>query len=393
MAEKIKNMLVTGSPNAEVKVILKNAAGQTYNPTTKVFETGSNEILVIIDPSGYANFPIIFPEISSDDTYDVSIKPVAGTKLGAKIPTRENIITTKDYVPKILTWTTSHATAGYTVAAALSTVFPGVAKSEVSNITTNALRNISLTGAVTKSSALLYVYDAPDITSATGGDFTNSNKTTYTIQLLDKSSGVVILDGDTNINDGMNVWGKNITEDVTMSKDGSNQITLSGYKVFPKIKPGDELTFSEGGWDVDIMQATVTGSGTTSLTATIIGQINRFGINDDTITLRLAESVTTVPNASDQSVTCVAGATVAVNCGLGDTDANASAKTYSRVAGPSRGTVGNNSTAFDNNSFTGTSITYNNTSGSATDTDTFTFKSRDAGGTYSATKTITITLT
>jgi len=392
MAEKIRNILVTGSPNAEVKIIIKNAAGQTYNPTTKVFETANNEVSIIIGPNGYTNKLITLPEISSDDTYNISIKPVAEVKLGEKIPTKQNIITVVDYISKVLTWTTSHTTPGYTIASGLSTTFTG-------NAGVEGLSPINLTGAITKSSALLYVFDDPDTTSATGGDFENSNKAEYTIKFMKPSNGVIVLNDDTNIADGMKVWGDNINENISISKDGSNKITLSGHTYWPSVDIGDTLTFSEGGYDVDIITATITGSGTTSLTATIKGSINKFGFDDDVITWGLQNSITTVPNASDQSVTCDVGATVTVNCGLGDTDANAGAKTYTRVlsgAGgtdPSRGSVGNNSTAFDNNTFTGTSITYNNTSGSATDTDTFTFKCTDAGGAHSATKTITITLT
>ena len=399
MAEKIKNILTTGSPNAEAKIIIKNAAGQTYNQVTKVFESSNNEVRIIVGPSGYTNTSIILPSISSDDTYSISTKPVAGVELGKKIPTTPNIITFQDYINKVLTWTTSHTTPGYTIASALSTTFTGEANTQNPNADDISIISINLTGAITKSSALLYVFDNPDVTSATGGDFTNSNKATYTVRLFDKSKGTVILNGDTNLLDGMEVWGDNIKENISISKDGSNQITLSGHTYWPNIDVGDTLTFTMGAYDIDIDTATITGSGTTSLTATIKGYINRFGYSDTTITWGLQNSITTVPNASDQSVTCDVGATVTVNCGLGDTDANAGAKTYTRVlseAGgtdPSRGTVGNNSTAFDNNTFTGTSITYNNTSGSATDTDTFTFKCTDADGTHSATKTITITLT
>ena len=393
MPEKIKNVLVTGTPNSSSRVIIKNSAGNTYNPSTKVFESGNNEIKVFINTNGHAIVPITLPELSSDDKYRLSLVPSAGVTLGEKIPLIEDKIKLNDYVPKTLTWTTSHTTGGYTIASALSTSFNGVSNTIKSTDDENALININLTGAISKSSALLYVKDTVDVTRATGGDFTNSNKPTYEIVKINPSTGRIILDGDTNLIDGMKLWGDKVYEDIAISKDGSNQITLSGHTYWPRFEIGDELTFTMGGWDVDLTTATIVNSGTTSLTATVNGFINRVGFDNTTITWKLQEAITTTPNASNQAVTCTAGSTVTVNCGLGDTDANAGAKTYARVAGPSRGSVGNNATAYDNNTFTGTSITYNNTSGSATDTDSFTFRCTDAGGTNSDTKTITITLT
>jgi hypothetical protein len=394
MAEKIKHITVKGSPNAKTSVIVKNAAGNTYNQNTKTFESGTNIINISIGSNGRSVIPIILPNITSDDTYTLSVKPKAGTVTNSSLTALENYITQKEYPAKTLTWTTSHTTAGYTIAAGLSSSFKGSVPEGVFDI--NDLESgmyFTLTGAITKSSALLYVTRDPSISRSTGGDFTSAKRPSQSVTRTSPSTAKISIDDDTNVSDGDKVYGENIIEEIAIAKDGSNVLTLSDYTYWPRIEVDQVLYFSEGGYDVDVREASIAGSGTTSLTGTVTGYINRFGYDDDTITWRLQENVTTTPNASDQSVTCVAGATVAVNCGLGDTDANAGAKTYSRVAGPSRGTVGNNSTAFDNNTFTGTSITYNNTSGSATDTDTFTFKSRDAGGTYSATKTITITLT
>ena len=396
MAKEYKDILLTGEPGDTVDVTITNAAGNTYDATTKTFTSSVTKVRRIIGSNGTAIVNIYIPTVTSDDTFDVLLRGNKGTILSERTIKKGDTISLKEYPLKTLTWDTRHTTAGYSVASSLDTTFksqPGSRINEIENENqqTGILRDFTLTGAITKSSALLYVTRDPDIDVAQGGDFSNSNWAEYTIIGMNASTKKLKLSDDTNLIDGMTVFGDVIKEHITMSKDGSNIVTLSAW---PKnLKERDVLFFSMGGWKVDIYEATITGSGTTSLTATVKAGVLISGYADQTIYWHLPQNVTTTPNASDQSVTCTAGSTVTINCGLGDTDANAGAKTYSRVAGPSRGSVGNNATAYDNNTFTGTSITYNNTSGSATDTDSFTFRCTDAGGTNSDTKTITITLT
>lgn len=399
MPEKQKYIIIKGSPNATVNFVLKNAAGQTYNQASRLFETASNVIRVTVGTNGRSTLPVIFPEISSDDTYTVSVKPTGQARVDTKITALENYITEKDSLDKIITWTTSHNVAGYAIASALSTTFGGAPPTGYLDEQYGETRGIyfSLSGAITKSSALLYTTKQPSISRLTGGDFTNSEHITLSLRSINKSLGHLLITDDSNLTNGFRAYGDTINEDITITKEdpGGHLISLSGYSSWPAIAIDSVLYCSEGGHDVDVQVATITGTGTTSLTANVQGYVYRIGHENDTITWRLQEAVTTVPNASNQAVNCTVGATVLVNCGLGDTDANAATKTYARVAGPSKGTVGNNSTAFNNNTFyTGddkSKITYNNTSGAAGATDTFTFKSND-GTTDSATKTITITL-
>ena len=399
MAE-YKNIQIVGEPNAVAKVTLTNAAGNTYNRATEEFESGTKTIEVVVGPHGVATIPVYLPTITSDDTYDIRVKAGVGTLLADSFPKEDKTVTFKEYITKTLTFDTRHSTAGYTIAAALDTTFSGTAglmpeedtgraKNDLID-TTERVSAISLTGAVSKSSALLYVTRASSWVEGTGGDIASSNLVSATIIAMNSATKEVKVDDDTNILDGMTIYGDNIDEHITVSKDGSNILTLT---VWPKNFKYNQIVYlSMGGWRFNFSSLSITGSGTTSLTATVVGSILAYGYADQTIQWQLERNVTTTPNASDQTATCTAGATVAVNCGTGDTDANASSKTYSRVAGPSKGSVGNNSTAFNNNTFTGSSITYNNTSGSAGATDTFTFKCND-GATDSATKTVTITLT
>ena len=248
----------------------------------------------------------------------------------------------------------------------------------------------SLTGAISKSSALLYVTRQPNLNlDGTDGDFTNSRYVTEVTKSTSPSIGKIKVADGTNVNDGLVVFGESINEKITVSKDGA-VLTLLGYNEWPRIRDEETLYYTIGGHVINIQEAEISGSGTTSLTATCTGNITRFGYDDTTITWALENNVTTIPNASDISASCAEGGVVEINCGAGDTDSNAGSKTYSRVAGPSKGSVGNNSSSFNNNTFTGSTITYNNTSGSGT--DTFTFRCND-GTTNSATKTVTITLT
>ena len=395
MAKEYKDILLTGEPGDTVDVTITNAAGNTYDITTKTFTSSVTKVRRIIGSNGTAIVNIYIPTVTSDDTFDISLKGTKGTVLSERTIKEGNKISLKEYPLKTLTWDTRHTTAGYSIASALDTTFksqPGSRINEIENENqqTGILRDFTLTGAVTKSSALLYVTRDPNIDRANGGDFTNSNWAEYTVTGMNPSTKELRLNSDTNLIDGMTVFGDAIKEHITISKDGSNIVTLTKW---PKgLKERDVLFFSMGGWRTNVYAATITGSGTTSLRATVKAGVLISGYADQTILWGLENNVTTVPNASDRTATCVAGATVAIDCGSGDTDANAGSKTYSRVAGPSKGTVGNNSTAFNNNTFTGSSITYNNTSGSAGATDSFTFKCND-GTTDSATKTVTITLT
>ena len=398
MSKEYKNILLTGKPGSITDVTITNSAGNTYDQRTKEFTSTLTRVRKVIGDSGTAVVNVYIPTVSSDDTFDVTLKgkeKAVSTFLNERNLRTPNELSLKEYTTKTLTWDTRHSTAGYTIAAALDTTL--VAKPELKlneeeseNEIARALNRISVTGAVSKSSALLYVTRVPLINAATGGDFVNSNWAEYTIQKMNPATRKIHLNDDTNLLDGMTVFHSTIKEQITISKDGSDIITLTKW---PKgLKERDVLFFSMGSWRVDVFEATITGSGTTSLTATAKADILSYGYADQTIQWQLEQNVTTVPNASDQTATCTAGATVSINCGTGDTDANASSKTYSRVAGPSKGSVGNNSTAFNNNTFTGSSITYNNTSGSAGAIDSFTFKCND-GTTDSATKTVTITLT
>ena len=391
MSEIYKNIVVTGTPNAVASVVLKNAAGQTYNTQTKSFDSGSNIIKLTLEANGRAVFPVVLPSATSNDSYFIDTKATPGVSKSRDLVFKEAIEKPvfKDYIDRTLTFTTSHTVSGYSIGSGLSTTFVSNTSSEptfnVDDLEDGSVFSVS--GAITKSSALLYVTRQPSISKLAGGDFTNSQTAQQLVEAF--KPNLVQLDSGTNLINGMHVFGNNINEEITTALDGST-VGLVGLTSFPRFDIGQTLYFSMGGYDTDITKASITGSGTNSLTATLTGSLNKTGFTDQTITWRLQENVTTVPNASAISATCILTETVAINCGAGDTDANAGSKTYTRVAGPSKGVVGNNSTAFDNNTFTGSTITYKNSTGEGT--DTFTYKCND-GTTDSATKTVTITLT
>jgi hypothetical protein len=422
---KIKKITVFGTPNAEAKFLFKNAAGNTYDTATKTFTSGNNYITAIVGEKGVVTVPITMPVITSDDTYSLAVSPSSDVDIAKKLIEKEDLVMFKEYIQKVLTWTTSHTTGGYTIASALSTSFEGEANTYKEG---SKLGTFELTGAISKSSALLYTTGQPDTTAETGGSFTNSNRATYTVDLVDPSDAAVLLTGDANIHDDMKlvlISGKNIEDTVTISKNGSNNITLRDFEEFPNIEVDQELTFSEGGWLVNIGTCSITGTGTTSLTATAQASVDRIGPANATITWRLQDSITTVPNAYDMAVQCSISAgttnfsvqdgngtpqigeagTCAYNDGVysctvqQDIDANKnSGKTYSVVAQSmgGKGTIGNDSTAFNNATFyTGSTVrdqmTFKYASGGVGDTCSFTYKAND-GTTDSATKTVTITL-
>ena len=424
---KEKNILVKGTPNATVRFLLKNAAGNTYNTTTETFSSGSNYMKVEVGPNGYTQVTVTMPDITSDDTYSISVLPSAKVDIKKELIEKEDAITFKEYVPKVLTWTTSHATGDYTISSALSTSLKGSANTYSDDDTVGS---IEITGAISKSSALLYTTGQPDRTAATGGSFTNSNRANYTVDLVEPSDATILLSGDANINDDMKlvlINGKNIKDTVTISKNGGNNISLTEFTEFPDIEVEQELTFSEGGWLVDVDTATITGTGTTSLTGTVLTYVKRIGPADATIIWKLQDSITTVPNAYDMAVQCSISdsvthfyvqdgngtpqigeaGTCAYNDGVysctvqQDIDANKNSKTYSVVTQSmgGLGTIGKNSSAFDDGLFfTGSTerdhMAFKYASGSAGDTCSFKYKCSDPSdaSNYSATKTVTITL-
>ena len=426
-----RNILVTGAPNSKITVYLKNSAGQTYNHLTQLFETGINPIDIYISEDGTGIVSVNLPTTTSNDTYDLSYITQPGVELtsemGAMGATVDEIY---DYPVKTITWTTSHSTAGYTIAAGLQSTKKISGNSAGAYGGSSIVAELNVTGAITKSSALLYTTAQPNIARANGGDFTNSNFASYDVALFNPPTGGVMLSDDTNLIDGMNLI-NNTGENIVMSKDGSDKITLTGYRVWPKFNIGDTLDFSMCGHDIYVSESTITGTGTTSLTATSQVFINRVGNSDTTITWRLEESITTVPNAYNMAVNCsISEATTSfsVQDGNGvpqtgipgtcskssannwtctvqqDIDANKDSKTYSLVSksgmtvdGELRGTIGNNSTAFDNDTFyTGGTvrdkITFKYAAGEVGETCSFTYRLSD-GTTTSATKTVTITLT
>ena len=438
---KEKTILVKGTPYAMVKFLFKNAAGNTYNTTTETFSSGNNYMKIEVGPNGYTQVPVIIPDTTSDDTYSISVLPSAKVDIKKELIEKEDIITFKEYVPKVLTWTTSHTTSGYTVASALSTSLKGTANTYNNDDTVGS---IEITGAISKSSALLYTTGQPDRTAATGGSFTNSNRANYTVDLVEPSDATVLLNGDANIHDDMKLVlvGGNLVEDtVTISKNGSNNISLRDFTEFPNIEIEQELTFSEGGWLVDVDTATITGTGTTSLTGTVITYIKRIGSADATITWRLQDSITTVPNAYDMAVSCSiddvttsffvqdgngipqigdpgtcsrissnrwgclvdSGYATAGDEAQQDIDANKDSKTYTLVSksgmtvdGDLKGTLGNTGDFTNDTFYTGATtrdkITFKYAAGDIGDTCSFTYKAND-GANDSATKTVTITLT
>ena len=396
MSDLYKNIIITGTPGALAKVSITNAAGNTYDETTQTFTSAPTTVDRVVDASGFSNVQILLPEPSVDETYDYQLKTVAGVQVGdendkyKKITPGVNFLQFKDYLNKTLTFDTNHTTVGHTIASTLDATFTGSPETaSYEDVETESLLTFTLSGAVTKSSALLYTSRQPTWNVSTGGDFSNAYYSTAKVLKFNQSTRKIVVDSDTNITNGDTVFGENINEEMTITKDGSNIITINAGPKFPSLEIDETLRFSKSGYIITINDATVTGSGTTSLTASVTAEVERFGYDDMTVQWALNNFVSTTPNASHQTATCPAGESVSIDCGTGDTDGNADTKTFSVVSGPSSGSVGNNSTSFNNNTFTGSTITYKNTPG--VETDSFTFKCND-GTTDSGTRNVSITI-
>lgn len=406
-----REIVVSGQEGAQFDINVINEDTSYYNfddnnfTSTKASTTrfvdndgdGVNETLSIatIDSTGIYRVIVDIPEVSDDDEYTITIKTMPNTSLRDGVLSEYKIF---QYLRKTLTF--SATGSGLTVSG-LSQVITNVAGRDYDGA---PLNRIKLSGTVTKSGAdYLYVSEAPAF-SDDDNDWSNAQNISGQELVAHTSdySKITVTPGSSAIATGMTIT--DIQGDIpsgliiTVSSVVSSTIfglsfNLADSKPTAWAPGSTVLEFKPaGGYITDFFSATATGSGTATITVNATGEITSFGTSDVSSVLALGNFITATPNASDQTASCTAGATVAVDCGSGDTDANASSKTYSRVSGPSKGTVGNNSTAFNNNTFTGSTITYNNTSGSAGATDTFTFKQND-GTTDSATKTVTITLT
>lgn len=464
VGNRTRNVLIVGSPNTVVKFVIKNIDGETYNSKAEVFQAGVVNILTTtIGSDGEVDFPFLINNASSNQRYRVSIRPSQDYVLGKNVKidsggnvaeVEETTLRTIQFIPTAFTAAGTGRTAVF--GAKLSCTKTGT-QEENSFGEDYSLSGFNQSGSITVAGGqLLYVTPSPINlpNRATGhGHFDNAGYESGVVVAV--GIGVGLEAGSTKkITFGASmpsltaasdfVWGGNLKSSHIVAAIEADIVDKSISCVddskgdLMSIKIGDVLYMSGGGHAVDVTSAEIIGSGTASLTASYKGYIDRFGSRDVTVGWNMATQISGLPNAYDMAVSCsISEATTSFSLQDGngaplysdsgtcskssannwtctvqqDVDANKDTKVYDLVSksgmtvdGELKGTIGNNSTAFDNDTwYTGSTvkdkITFKYAAGSAGDTCSFTYRARDAGtacssaGCYSATKTVTITLT
>ena len=391
-----QTLKINGSAGAKFNVKITNEDGLTYDFVNNVFNS-ANTILrkQTIGSSGIYNLNFTAPVVSDDDTYDVIIQPIGTTTKGKNLAKEETTLTIHQYgsYPEFL-FDASSGTGTFTLASALTTGVKviGLAKSGGKYTWTN-------TGAITKGSAIIYLKkDGAEWGYDDGtGDFTNVFKMEKTVD-GDGVGTKFALNNTTNLASGMYVTGEFIRgENVTISS-----IPVSGVVVLSssqKLSYGDKLTFTNGRWEHETIHGAFSGSGTTSLTLTISGVVNKIGVTNITSMLDVDGFVQSIPNAFPLKMNGIRGTEVEVDVKTPDTDANSSAKTYKLHSAPAGGegtiTQTNGDAISSGNTITSGKLTYTVPSGLSDvgETYTFVYKCTDAAGGNSSTTTGIISIT
>ena len=307
-----KTLYISGTPaQATFSInITRTSDFKSYDFTENIFTAGASDLIdQTVDGDGKYNIDILFPSLSSDDTYNITITAKTTETTHDTTVFESGVSSTfeiKQYANKTVTLTTNGS--GLTLASGLTTNLTVTGRP---GITRNG-KIPTWTGTITKPSDVLYVKKNPSICTV-----------------------VEDMNGSFNFN-------------TTSTTDGKNNNTTATLR--PKL----------------------TGSGTTTITATITGQINTIGTANTTITFDVDDIVTARPsvpdiggkrgeggggnpneNAGRPVEVSISGDTNAVDIDVRsfDNDANKSSKTLSTVREPEKGTLGaytGESSAWDN---------------------------------------------
>ena len=316
-----REIKISGSTGAEFELYVKEGTNY-YNWSTNSFQK-IEKILKNqkIPISGKYTQSIVIPAVTSDTSYDFYIRTLPGTT--------SNVSTTNEQKIGVL-YQKGSKTATFTATSAASLV---IASGLTGGTLNNTKDTLTQTGAITKSgSPLIYVHNTPSWNKINGGNWTNVNKVSTSVISIDGAK-VIVKDGS-NISSGYAVTGKGIIDEITVSSISGNIITLSAAQ---NLTQGQTLIFSKSGWEIGPITATISLSGTTSVTMTTSHKIQSVGIADVTSACVIDSFVTVKPNAFPVSVSCPARGNVVINVvdyctnylgTRGDNDANQEEKEY-----------------------------------------------------------------
>ena len=441
LASSTGNIAISGSAGAQFGLMITNGSGGIFSFLNQSFSVNNNVEEQIIPLSGNLILPLTLPTVASNTYYNAQIIKTnnARTSFGPNIKdsgtlTSISQISGEAFIAPSIIKTVDSISFGQPIPVNMTIPITNSVKTGGIIYTTgyNTTQPVWTSHGVGSDFAVVDS-DGLGVASRFSANFLE-----YTVTEVTQLGGVIpsvridLLTTDSYANGGMpysplavgmNMLGRGLkyrdakvsavtsyADAATANSKRTSSITVvaddgRGLIKGEDIFVGDRYGFCVGGMIWRSLSGVISGSGTTELSLNITGVLARTPNSRGEIALDLEtstkEMVTIAPSSANQAVNCVkAGGTVLINVGLGDPDANAERKVPSITVAISAGTLGNNSSAFNNNTFyvrtkvlrSGTYITYKSAGGStAGQTATFSFKLGD-GVTEGATKVITITM-
>ena len=346
----------SGNVGSKFEMYVKESANY-YNWDTDSFQT-TEKILKNqeIPSSGIYTKSIIIPTVIADTSYDFYIRPLPGTvsKLDATNSQKIGVLYQKG--GKTMTFNATESSA-------LVVQNSGSAGSDLTGGTLNSISStLTQVGTITEASGLfVYIHETPTWNRNDGGNWTNANTVEFIVASV-SGAVVTLVDAEgevadlSDISTGYTVTGASIIDEVTVSAISANKATLSAEQ---KLKLGEQLTFSKGGWIVDSIAAEFTAgfSGTVTITMKTTHRVSSIGIADVTSVLNVDAFASVKPNAFPiPYINCAAGGEVViypiVKCvnylgQSGDNDANVGSKTYKVHSVPAAGSTASRPTGGD----------------------------------------------
>ena len=284
----IRNIRILGTPGAIFSLMIRNSsdvnqllpslsgydADYYFRPVTGAVKGALKQ--VVLPASGVYAFSQVFPTVSSDDYYDITIKVEGDTELGTSIPRNYDTTVIEKATYRVYQYAdagrATFTLTGDTSGTAWFLPFPAdvVVTKPIGVTITAPVKihwNIRTDDTITVDRQPRFSNDTPALS-----DFSGSTTITRSVfSAVDNSTSVILAYdnngyGTTNLSAGMIVTGGDIEDKITIaSVDDIKTITLSSaitasgadttgvYEDADTSRPpsGTQLTFSNGGATVD----------------------------------------------------------------------------------------------------------------------------------------------
>ena len=207
-----RGISLDGNPGAEFEIYIKQGSNY-YNFDTDSFQAAEKTLKTEIPSNGVYRRDIVIPEVTSNTTYDIYIRPIGNTVSNLEMTNEQKIGVLYQKGPATATFTTTEDTT-LSIASALTGGTLKVAGT-----------GLDQTGAITEASGkLVYLHSYPTWDTETGGAWTNTKN--FYKKVTHGSGAVWYVSSGTNITTGLSVTGPNIVDEITVSAINGNAVTL-----------------------------------------------------------------------------------------------------------------------------------------------------------------------